>query len=65
VKLDGKQIGTVARKLNIDLGNIIFDNFVISVRDPRYLPLMAGMAVMVARQAQRDKVETAVTLADD
>ncbi|WP_319583537.1 hypothetical protein [uncultured Pseudodesulfovibrio sp.] len=65
VKLDGKQIGTVARKLNIDLGNIVFDNFVISVRDPRYLPLMAGMAVMVARQAQRDKVETAVTLADD
>ncbi len=65
VKLDGKQIGTVARKLNIDLGNVIFDNFIISSRAPEYLPLMAGMAVMVARQAQRDKVETVVTLADD
>jgi len=65
VKLDGKQIGTVARKLNIELTNVIFDNFVISVSDPQYLPLMAGMAVMVARQAQRDKVETAVTLVDD
>lgn len=65
VKLDGKQIGTVARKLNIELVNVIFDNFVISVNDEKFLPLMAGMAVMVARQAQRDKVETAVTLADD
>jgi len=65
VKIDGKQVGTVARKLNIELGNVIFDNFIISVSAPRFLPLMAAMAVMVARQAQRDKVETAVTLADD
>ena len=65
VKLDGKQIGTVARKLNIELTNVIFDNFIISASNTKYLPLMAGMAVMVARQAQRDKVETAVTMMDD
>ncbi|WP_320171232.1 hypothetical protein [Maridesulfovibrio sp.] len=65
VKLDGKQVGTVARQLNINLGNVVFDNFVISAGRAEYLPLMAGMAVVVARQAQRDKVETVVSMADD
>jgi len=65
VKLDGKQIGTVARKLNIELANVVFDNFIISVSAPKYLPLMAGMAVIVARQAQRDKIEAVATMADD
>lgn len=65
VKLDGKQIGTVARKLNIELTNIVFDNFIISVSDPKYLPLIAGMAVIVARQAQREKVEAVATMVDN
>lgn len=65
VKLDGRQIGTVARKLNIELSNAIFDNFIISVGDPAYLPLMAGMAVLAAREAQRDKVDAVATMADD
>lgn len=64
VKLAGKQIGTIARKLNATLGNIVFDNFVLSVSDKKWLPLMAGMSVMVARQAQREKVTDAVTLSD-
>jgi len=64
VRLNGKQIGTVARKLNVEFTNIVFDNFIISVSAPEYLPLMAAMGVMAAREAQRDKVETAATMAD-
>ncbi|WP_119308008.1 hypothetical protein [Cohaesibacter haloalkalitolerans] len=64
VKLAGKQIGTIARKLNATLSNVVFDNFILSVADPRWLPLMAGMSVMAARQAQREKVSDAISLSD-
>jgi len=65
VRLDGKQIGTVARILNIELSNIVFDNFIISSAKPEYLPLMTAMGVMAAREAQRDKVDEVVSLVDD
>ena len=65
VRLGGKQIGTVARILNVELSNIVFDNYVISVTAREFLPLMAAMGVMAAREAQRDKIDEVVSLADD
>lgn len=65
VKLDGRYIGTVARSLNIELRNIIFDNYIITTCDESYLPLMAAMGVMAAREAKRDKTEQIAMLAHD
>ncbi|WP_316859303.1 hypothetical protein [uncultured Cohaesibacter sp.] len=65
VKLGGEQIGTIARKLNFTLDNVVFDNFILSIADPDWLPLMAAMGVMVARQAKREKTSTLANNLDD
>ncbi|WP_319532308.1 hypothetical protein [uncultured Cohaesibacter sp.] len=65
VRLGGEQIGTIARKLNFTLDNVVFDNFILSVADPDWLPLMAAMGVMVARQAQREKISELTNDLDD
>ncbi len=54
VKLNDKVIGTIAEKLNITLNNLVFDNFVIHIRDQKYLVILAAFAVMAARELKRD-----------
>ncbi len=57
VKLNGKVIATIAERLNINLHNLVFDNFVLHVREDRHLPLIAGLAVMAARELRRDTTD--------
>lgn len=58
VHRNGEIIGTIAEKLNLTLENIVFDNFVIHVRDKRDDLLLTALAVMVARgQARRRSTE--------
>ncbi|WP_461207884.1 LURP-one-related/scramblase family protein [Clostridium sp. DL1XJH146] len=55
VTIENKQIGIISEKLNIQLQNIIFDNFVLVVNDPKYFSLMIAMAVMVEREKKRSE----------
>lgn len=55
VSINGTQIGTIAEKMNINLNNLVFDNFLLSVNEEKYLPLMTAMGVMAAREIKRDK----------
>ncbi|WP_027178458.1 hypothetical protein [Maridesulfovibrio bastinii] len=64
VLLDGEQLGTISRKLNADLENIVFDNYVLSVNNNDQLPLMAALGVMAAREAKRDLMSTTETYID-
>lgn len=56
VTIDNKPIGTIARNLNINLVDMIFDNYVLTVNAPEYLPLMTAMAIMAARERRRDQM---------
>ncbi len=55
VKLDGKTIGTIAERLNLSFHNIVFDNFVLHVRDEKHIPIMTACGVMVIREVRRDR----------
>ncbi len=55
VFLNGNQIGTIASNLNINLSNIIFNNFVIAVTDERYRTLMTALTVIAAQQQKSDR----------
>ena len=55
VHRNGEIIGTVAEKLNLSIENIVFDNFVIHVRDNRDTLLLTALAVMVARGQARKR----------
>ncbi len=55
IKLNETVIATIAERFNLTAHNIVFDNFVLHVRDDRHLPLVTAMAVMAARELQRDR----------
>ncbi len=55
VKMDNVVIGSIAERFNLTVHNIFFDNFIIHVRDNKYTALMAGLAVMAARELSRDR----------
>jgi uncharacterized protein YxjI len=55
VTLNGRMLGAIMDDLDINLGNIVFDNAVIIAYDEQYLPLLTAMAVMVARELARDE----------
>ncbi len=57
VKLNDKIIATIAEKFNLTAHNIVFDNFILHVRDEKYMPLVAALTVMVARELKRDKLD--------
>jgi len=56
VTIDNQPIGTIARNLNINLKNMIFDNYVLTVNAPKSLLLMTAMAIMTARERSRDQM---------
>ena len=53
--LNGREIGSIMDNLNIELRNFVFDNSIIVCYDREYLPLLAGFAVMIARELARDR----------
>lgn len=53
--LNGKTLGTILDNLDLKMENIVFDNAVIIAYEEKYLPLLAAMAVMVARELARDR----------
>ena len=55
VTLNGKTLGTILDNLDLKMENIVFDNAVIIAYEEKYLPLLAAMAVMVARELARDR----------
>ncbi len=55
IKLNGKVIASIAERFNLTAHNIVFDNFVLHIRDDRHLPLITAMAVMAARELRRDR----------
>ncbi|MCQ2592999.1 MAG: hypothetical protein MJ188_09480 [Treponema sp.] len=55
VYLNGKMIGAIAKRLNLSLQNLIFDNFIFWTIDNRYRLLMAAFTVMIAREIVRDR----------
>lgn len=59
IKMEEKPIGAIAEKLNITIHNMIFDNYLIYVREEKYTPLVMAMGVMAAREAQRDRNQIA------
>ncbi|OEU69417.1 MAG: hypothetical protein BA863_13130, partial [Desulfovibrio sp. S3730MH75] len=64
VMIDGAPIGTIAEKMNLNIANVLFDNYVLTVNDPKYLVLMAAMSVMAARESRRDQVRDTHTMSD-
>lgn len=50
VTLNGKTLGTILDNLDLKMENIVFDNAVIIAYEEKYLPLLAAMAVMAARE---------------
>lgn len=55
VLLHGMVVGNICEKLNLTLENIVFDNFVIYVRDEKYRLVITAMAVMVVREMARER----------
>lgn len=55
VTLNGKTLGTILDNLDLKMENIVFDNAVIIAYEEKYLPLLAAMAVMAARELARDR----------
>ncbi len=55
VKMNERVIGTIAERFAITLHNIVFDNFIVHVRDEKHTALLGALAVMAARELQRDK----------
>lgn len=55
VSIDGRIIGTIAEKLNLSLENIVFNNYVIHVREEKYTALMAALGVMAVREDARNR----------
>ncbi len=55
VKRNGTIIATIADRFNFTAHNIVFDNFVLQVREEKYLPLITAFAAMAAREARRDQ----------
>ncbi len=58
VKLNGKPIGTIAERFTLSLHNIVFDNFILHVREEKYTPLIAALGAMAAREISRDRNRT-------
>ncbi len=54
VKMNDVVIGSIAERFNLTVHNIFFDNFILHVRDDKYTALLAGLAVMAARELSRD-----------
>lgn len=57
VTLNGKMLGAIMDDLKLNMQNIVYDNAVIIVYEEQYLPLLAAMAIMVAREIARDHAE--------
>lgn len=55
VSIDNVVIGSIAEHLAITFRNVVFDNFVLHVRDEKYTALIAGLGAMVAREMSRDR----------
>lgn len=57
VQADGRQIGTIGENIAFDLSNLLFDNMVIEVKEPKYTLLMAALGIMSAREMSRDRTD--------
>lgn len=55
VYLNERLIGTLSENLNLQIRNIVFDNFTISVFDEKYLPVLTAMGIMAERELVRDR----------
>lgn len=55
VLLNGEVVGNICEKLNLTLQNIVYDNFVIYVRDEKYRLVITAMAVMIVREMARER----------
>lgn len=55
VTLNGRMIGAIMDNMDITVGNVFFDNAFLIIYDTRYLPQMAALAVMAARELARDR----------
>lgn len=55
VLLGGEVVGNICEKLNLTLQNIVFDNFVIYVREEKYRLVITAMAVMIVREMARER----------
>ena len=55
VTLNGTLLGGIMDNLDLTINNLVFDNAFLLVYQKEYLPLLAAMAVMVARELARDK----------
>lgn len=55
VTLNGTLLGGIMDNLDLTINNLVFDNAFLVVYQKEYLPLLAAMAVMVARELARDK----------
>lgn len=55
VTLNGRMLGAIMDNMDLTVGNVFFDNAFLIVYDTRYLPQMAALAVMAARELARDQ----------
>ncbi len=55
IKLDNRVIATIAEKLNLSLRDIVFDNFILYVKEEKYVSLVCAFALMAARELKRDE----------
>lgn len=57
VFLNGKVLGIISEKINMNLKNIIFDNYILTVFNDKYMSLLSGLAIMAEREKVRDRRE--------
>lgn len=57
VKMNGEIIGNISEKLNLTLHNIVFDNFILFVREEKHTVLIAALATMAAREMARGRAD--------
>lgn len=55
IKMDGRLIGTLSEKISLRIHDIVFDNFVLTVFDEHYKPLLTALAIMAEREQVRDR----------
>lgn len=55
VMMNGEVVGNICEKMNLTLENIVYDNFVLYVREEKYRLIITALAVMAAREMARER----------
>lgn len=54
-------VGTISKKLNLNIRDFVFDNYAVMCYDEEYLPILAGLAIMGEREAVRDDEQNGIS----